>query len=109
MLRAAPPGHPLQKPTVVQWDTGAKDTGFVEGQNRRDRMPFLRLLCQVQQRRNGSVQSFNRSRTACIGNRFSRPRGDKRNGYAVPTSLSIDVCWYWSNSSKTRGYWDFCQ
>jgi len=27
----------------------------------------------------------------------------------VPTSLSIDVCWYWSNSSKTRGYWDFCQ
>jgi hypothetical protein len=28
---------------------------------------------------------------------------------AVPTSRSIDVCWYWSNSSKTRGYWDFCQ
>jgi hypothetical protein len=28
---------------------------------------------------------------------------------AVPTSWSIDVCWYWSNSSKTRGYWDFCQ
>ena len=28
---------------------------------------------------------------------------------AVPTSLSTDVCWYWSNSSKTRGYWDFCQ
>jgi hypothetical protein len=27
----------------------------------------------------------------------------------VPTSRSIDVCWYWSNSSKTRGYWDFCQ
>src|SRR5262249_8242841 len=26
---------------------------------------------------------------------------------AVPTSRSIDVCWYWSNSSKTRGYWDF--
>jgi hypothetical protein len=23
MLRAAPPGHPLQKPTVVQWDIGA--------------------------------------------------------------------------------------
>jgi hypothetical protein len=22
MLRAAPPGHPLQKPTVVQWDIG---------------------------------------------------------------------------------------
>jgi hypothetical protein len=28
---------------------------------------------------------------------------------AVPTSPSIDVCWYWSNSSQTRGYWDFCQ
>jgi hypothetical protein len=28
---------------------------------------------------------------------------------AVPTSRSIDVCWYWSNSSETRGYWDFCQ
>ena len=28
---------------------------------------------------------------------------------AVPTSRSIDVCWYWSISSKTRGYWDFCQ
>src|SRR5262249_26353465 len=28
---------------------------------------------------------------------------------AVPTSRSIDVCRYWSNSSKTRGYWDFCQ
>jgi hypothetical protein len=27
----------------------------------------------------------------------------------VPTSPSIDVCWYWSNSSQTRGYWDFCQ
>jgi hypothetical protein len=27
----------------------------------------------------------------------------------VPTSPSIDLCWYWSNSSKTRGYWDFCQ
>ena len=26
----------------------------------------------------------------------------------VPTLPSIDVCWYWSNSSKTRGYWDFC-
>jgi hypothetical protein len=28
---------------------------------------------------------------------------------AVPTSPSIDLCWYWSNSSKSRGYWDFCQ
>jgi hypothetical protein len=27
----------------------------------------------------------------------------------APTSPSIDVCWYWSNSSQTRGYWDFCQ
>jgi hypothetical protein len=28
---------------------------------------------------------------------------------AVPTSPSFDLCWYWSNSSKARGYWDFCQ
>src|SRR5499433_1704702 len=28
---------------------------------------------------------------------------------AVPTSPSVDLCWYWSVSSKTRGYWDFCQ
>ena len=28
---------------------------------------------------------------------------------AVPTSPSIDLCWYWSNSSQNRGYWDFCQ
>lgn len=28
---------------------------------------------------------------------------------AAPTSPSFDLCWYWSNSSKTRGYWDFCQ
>ena len=28
---------------------------------------------------------------------------------AVPTSPSFDLCWYWSNSSQTRGYWDFCQ
>ena len=27
----------------------------------------------------------------------------------VPTSLSVDLCWYWSNSARTRGYWDFCQ
>src|SRR5262249_4095325 len=26
-----------------------------------------------------------------------------------PTPPSIDVCWYSSNSSQTRGYWDFCQ
>ena len=28
---------------------------------------------------------------------------------AVPTSPSVDLCWYWSNSAQTRGYWDFCQ
>jgi len=28
---------------------------------------------------------------------------------AVPTPPSFDLCWYWSNSSKTRSYWDFCQ
>src|SRR5260370_13535410 len=28
---------------------------------------------------------------------------------AVPTLPSIDLCWYWSNSSKSHGYCDFCQ
>ncbi len=36
-------------------------------------------------------------------------RGAVITANAVPTSRSVDVCWYWSNSSKTRGYWDFCQ
>ena len=27
----------------------------------------------------------------------------------VPASPSVDLCWYWSNSARTRGYWDFCQ
>jgi hypothetical protein len=27
----------------------------------------------------------------------------------VPKAPSFDVCWYWANSSKTRGYWDYCQ
>ncbi len=38
------------------------------------------LPCQVQQRRSGSVQNVNCSRTACIGNRFPRPGGHQRNG-----------------------------
>lgn len=27
---------------------------------------------------------------------------------SVPASPSSELCWYWSNSSKTRGYWDYC-
>ena len=27
---------------------------------------------------------------------------------AVPRRPSNDLCWYWTNSSKTRGYWDYC-
>ena len=26
----------------------------------------------------------------------------------VPPAPSSDLCWYWSNSSRTRGYWDYC-
>jgi hypothetical protein len=26
----------------------------------------------------------------------------------IPTAPASDLCWYWSNSSKTRGYWDYC-
>jgi hypothetical protein len=28
---------------------------------------------------------------------------------AIPPAPSSDLCWYWSNSSHTRGYWDYCQ
>jgi hypothetical protein len=28
---------------------------------------------------------------------------------AVPPAPSSELCWYWSNSSQTRGYWDYCQ
>ena len=27
---------------------------------------------------------------------------------SVPPSPTFDVCWYWSNPPKTRGYWDYC-
>jgi hypothetical protein len=28
---------------------------------------------------------------------------------AIPPAPSSEVCWYWSNSPHTRGYWDYCQ
>ena len=28
---------------------------------------------------------------------------------AAPAAPGSNVCWYWSNSSQTRGYWDYCQ
>lgn len=27
---------------------------------------------------------------------------------AVPRRPSPDLCWNWSNKSRTRGYWDYC-
>jgi hypothetical protein len=27
----------------------------------------------------------------------------------IPAAPSSNLCWYWSNSSNTRGYWDYCQ
>jgi hypothetical protein len=27
----------------------------------------------------------------------------------IPLAPASDLCWYWSNSSQTRGYWDYCQ
>lgn len=26
----------------------------------------------------------------------------------VPAAPGPNLCWYWSNSSMTRGYWDYC-
>jgi hypothetical protein len=28
---------------------------------------------------------------------------------AAPPAPSSEVCWYWSNSSHSQGYWDYCQ
>jgi hypothetical protein len=28
---------------------------------------------------------------------------------AVPAAPGPNMCWYWANSAKTRGYWDYCQ
>lgn len=27
---------------------------------------------------------------------------------AAPTPPAPGLCWYWSDSSKTKGYWDYC-
>lgn len=27
---------------------------------------------------------------------------------SVPKAPSPELCWYWSDSSKTRGYWNYC-
>jgi hypothetical protein len=27
----------------------------------------------------------------------------------IPPAPSSGLCWYWSNSSRSRGYWDYCQ
>jgi hypothetical protein len=27
---------------------------------------------------------------------------------AAPTPPSPELCWYWTNSQKSRGYWDYC-
>lgn len=26
----------------------------------------------------------------------------------IPRRPSPDLCWHWSNNSRTRGYWDYC-
>ena len=27
---------------------------------------------------------------------------------SAPASPSSDLCWYWTDPSRTRGYWDYC-
>jgi hypothetical protein len=27
----------------------------------------------------------------------------------APRAPSSNLCWYWSNSAQTRGYWDYCR
>jgi len=28
---------------------------------------------------------------------------------AAPAPPSPNLCWYWTNSSQTKGYWDYCR
>jgi hypothetical protein len=28
---------------------------------------------------------------------------------SVPAAPAPDLCWYWTNSWQTQGYWDYCQ
>jgi hypothetical protein len=28
---------------------------------------------------------------------------------AAPTPPAPNLCWYWTNPSKTNGYWDYCE
>jgi hypothetical protein len=37
------------------------------------------------------------------------PLGTVIAANTVPPAPSFDLCWYWSNTPKTRGYWDYCQ
>jgi hypothetical protein len=78
------PGAPGDAPHLLAAvRRGLKDTQALSRVRTSRSNAALRLLCQVQQGRNGSVQSFNRSRTAYIGNRFARPGGRERNGYSA--------------------------
>ncbi|MGN6097684.1 MAG: hypothetical protein ACTHP8_15785 [Bosea sp. (in: a-proteobacteria)] len=27
---------------------------------------------------------------------------------SVPKAPSPELCWFWSDASKTRGYWNYC-
>jgi hypothetical protein len=37
------------------------------------------------------------------------PLGTVMAANTVPPAPSFDLCWYWSNTPRTRGYWDYCQ
>ena len=80
---------------------GLNATGFVEARIVAIEGRFA--LRQVQQRRNGSVQSSNRSRTACIRNNCPRPGGHERNGYvAGPFSADLNDTGYRNRRTAWR-------
>ena len=64
----------------------------------------------LENRRGGYVKNW--SRKAYYGDFLAGVALGTIIGVAVagsaPASPSSDLCWYWTDPSRSRGYWDYC-
>ena len=75
--------------------------------------------------KNWKGKNWNGKRRVYVGPRRVYVRGWNRRPYygrivagvalgaiivaaAAPRAPSSELCWYWTNPSKNRGYWDYC-
>jgi hypothetical protein len=75
--------------------------------------------------KNWKGKNWARNRHIYVGPRRVYVRGWRRRPYygrviggvalgtiiiagAVPRAPSPDLCWYWTNPARNRGYWDYC-